>query len=585
MQYMLQQQQSQQRTDSAIQNLERQIGQLASSLNQMQAQGSNQLPSQTTLNPKGNVSALTLRSRRRVSEFLSEETAVGKFPEIQQQSSSSEEIQKPKNVPISSLIPISIDPLNLEDAQGSRNYLPNSSKSGNSRYHNLVQKDSEPSIPLPFPQQKIQPRKNDLCVHKKKLKGNELISMGKNISALLQPVPQKCEDPGMFTVPCKIRSSLFKDAMLDLGASINVMPRSVFQTLGIGPLQPTGVVIQLADRSQTHPAGVIEDVLVKVRELIFPADFYILDMEGDYLASRSPLILGRPFLKIARTKIDVHAGTLSMEIGDTAVQFIIDSDSDSAEVGQGDILFTDVEDISALGVDDRTCGLYPSERDNLFVGDCLGEALSLGSHRGEELCVRDCLGEALPLGSPSVDQTQYELKPLPQHLKYAYLEENQQLPVIIAQNLEPEQESRFLEILRQHRRAIGWTLADIPGINPSICMHRIYLEEDVKPVRQPQRRLNPLILDVVKKEICIDPEDQEKTTFTCPFGHIVSRRGIEVDPAKVSAIFSLSYPAYVRDIRAFLGHAGFCKRFIRDFSKIALPLSQLLQKDVAFQFD
>ncbi|XP_042382438.1 uncharacterized protein LOC121975097 [Zingiber officinale] len=103
----------------------------------------------------------------------------------------------------------------------------------------------------------------DLCVHKKKLKGNELISMGKNVSALLQPAPQKCEDPGVFTIPCEIGSSLFKDAMLDLGASINMMPKSVFQTLGIEPLQPTGVVLQLADHSQTHLAGVIEDVLVK----------------------------------------------------------------------------------------------------------------------------------------------------------------------------------------------------------------------------------------------------------------------------------------------------------------------------------
>ncbi|XP_042443989.1 uncharacterized protein LOC122029101 [Zingiber officinale] len=346
MQQILQQQQSQQRTDSTIQNIERQIGQLASILNQMQAQGSSQLPSQTTPNPKGNVSALTLRSGKRVAEFSIEETAIGKCPEIQQQSSNSEGIQTEQNVPTSGLTQSSIDPLNMEHSQGegslipkfSSNFcpaehfpaaIPDFSKLGNSGNQNSIQEATGPLIPLPFPQRKTQPRKDveeerakefqelvnlfskveinvplltmikqipkyvkflkDLCVHKKKLKGNELISMGKNVSALLQPVPQKCEDPSVFTVPC------------------------------IGPLQPTGVVIQLADRSQTHPAGVIEDVLVKVRELIFPANFYILDMEGDYLASRFPLILGRPFLKTARTKIDVQAGTLSMEIGDTVV--------------------------------------------------------------------------------------------------------------------------------------------------------------------------------------------------------------------------------------------------------------------------
>ncbi|XP_042458213.1 uncharacterized protein LOC122042261 [Zingiber officinale] len=447
MQQIFQQQQNQQRTDSALQNIERQIRQLASSINQIQAQGSSQLTSQTTPNPKGNVSALTLRSGRRISESASEgrvadeDPANLKFcPADPQLISSRNEIPEVRNVPTSSSVPIHIDPLNLEHSQGDGSLIPKNSssfcpaaqfatenpdfnKSGISGYQKSAQKDTKPNITLPFPQRKTQLRRDveeerakefqelvnlfskvevnvplltmikqipkyakflkDLCVHKKKLKGNELISMGKNVSALFQPVPQKCEDSGVFTVPCEIGSSLVKDAMLDLGTSINMMPKSVFQTLGIGPLQPTGVVIQLADRSQTHPAGVIEDVLVKVRELIFPVDFYILDMEGDYMTSRSPLILGRPFLKTARTKIDVHVGTLSMEIGDTVVQFSIfdamkhpredysilsldiseeldsmeffsefDSDSDLAEVEKDDVPFTALEDVLDLVMDD-----------------------------------------------------------------------------------------------------------------------------------------------------------------------------------------------------------------------------------------
>ncbi|RDX64371.1 hypothetical protein CR513_57081, partial [Mucuna pruriens] len=94
-----------------------------------------------------------------------------------------------------------------------------------------------------------------------------------------------------------------------------------------------------------------------------------------------------------------------------------------------------------------------------------------------------------------------ELKTLPSHLKYAYLDKEQQLPVIIASNLDQEQEDKLLEVLRQHKKAIGWKLADLPGINPSICMHRILMEEEIKPIRQPQRRLNPTLLDVVKKEV------------------------------------------------------------------------------------
>ncbi|RDX67969.1 Retrovirus-related Pol polyprotein, partial [Mucuna pruriens] len=94
-----------------------------------------------------------------------------------------------------------------------------------------------------------------------------------------------------------------------------------------------------------------------------------------------------------------------------------------------------------------------------------------------------------------------ELKPLPSHLEYAYLDKEQQLPVIIANNLHREQEDKLLEVLRQHKKAIGWKLSDLPGINPSICMHRILMEEEIKPIRQQQRRLNLTLLDVVKKEV------------------------------------------------------------------------------------
>ena len=357
-----------------------------------------------------------------------------------------------------------------------------------------------------------------------------------------------------------------------------------------------------------------------------------------------------------------------------------------------------------------------------------------------------------------------ELKPLPSHLKYAFLGVEETFRVIISSSLESEQENKLLEILRTHKTAIGWTIVDIKGISPLICTHRIHLEEDVKPSRQPQRRLNPIMKEVVKKEVlklldvgviypiadskwvsptqvvpkksgvtvvenenneliptrvtsgwrvCIDYrklnagtrkdhfplpfvdqmlervvghefyyfldgylgynqieialEDQEKTTFTCPFGtfafrkmpfglcnapgtfqrcmmgifsdmielilkifmddfsvfgdsyegclenlrkvlekcqeknlvlnwekchfmvtqgivlgHIVSKKGIEVDKAKVELISNLPTPKCVRDIRSFLGHAGFYRRFIKDFSAIARPLCNLLAKDVPF---
>ncbi|RDX89983.1 hypothetical protein CR513_28207, partial [Mucuna pruriens] len=172
----------------------------------------------------------------------------------------------------------------------------------------------------------------ELCVHKRrKMKGSREI--GGVVSALTKSeestagtsrvLPKQCRDPGIFSVPCTIGECTFADAMLDLGASINVMPASIYRSLNFGDLEPIGMTIQLANKSIVQPLGVLEDVLVQVNELIFPANFYVLDMEDETSGKGSTLILGRPFLMTARTKIDVHAEMLSMEFGDTLVQFNI----------------------------------------------------------------------------------------------------------------------------------------------------------------------------------------------------------------------------------------------------------------------
>ena len=123
----------------------------------------------------------------------------------------------------------------------------------------------------------------ELCTikRKQKLKGCEKVRVGENVSVVIQrKLPAKCKDPGMFTIPCTIGNTQLEKAMLDLGASINVMQYSIYASLKLGPLNKTGVVIQLANRSITYPKGVVEDVLVQVNDLVFPADFYVLDMEN-----------------------------------------------------------------------------------------------------------------------------------------------------------------------------------------------------------------------------------------------------------------------------------------------------------------
>ncbi|RDX86178.1 hypothetical protein CR513_32526, partial [Mucuna pruriens] len=108
-----------------------------------------------------------------------------------------------------------------------------------------------------------------------------------------------------------------------LGASINVMPTSIYKSLNFSDLEPTRMTIQLANRNVVQPLGVLKDVLVQVNKLIFKVDFYVLDMEDETSGKGTTLILGRPFLMTYKTKIDVHARTLSMEFGDTLVQFNI----------------------------------------------------------------------------------------------------------------------------------------------------------------------------------------------------------------------------------------------------------------------
>ena len=138
-------------------------------------------------------------------------------------------------------------------------------------------------------------------------------------SAILQKkLPQKLTDPGSFTISCNIGGFDIGKAFCDLGASINLMPLSIFKKLGIGEVKPTMMCLQLADRSIKRPYGKVEDVLVKVDKLIFPTDFVILDMEED---SDIPLLLGRPFLATGRALIDVQQGELKLRVHEEEVSF------------------------------------------------------------------------------------------------------------------------------------------------------------------------------------------------------------------------------------------------------------------------
>ncbi|RDX82545.1 hypothetical protein CR513_36633, partial [Mucuna pruriens] len=309
--------------------------------------------------------------------------------------------------------------------------------------------------------------------------------------------------------------------MLDLGASINVMPTSIYKSLKFGDLEPIGMTIQLVNRSVVQHLGVLEDVLVQVNELIFPADFYVLDMEDEPFEKGSTLILGRSFLMTARTKINVHAVTLSMEFGDHLVQFNIfeamkHPTKDHSLFG---IYLIDelVEEYFAGDTEAFDCLrsiIDEADYDNLWEvhnlsnseDDITNLANLVPKEELLDLLDQVCKHEDLEyLNNAGVQvariEKQLSTQPLRSHLKYAYLDTKQHLLVIITNNLHRDQEHKLLHVLRQPKKENGWKLSDLPGINPSICMHRILMEEEARPIRQQKRRLNPTILDVVKKEV------------------------------------------------------------------------------------
>ena len=152
----------------------------------------------------------------------------------------------------------------------------------------------------------------DILSKKRKIGEYETVALTEECSAILQKkLPPKLKDPGSFVIPCTIGRLDGISALCDLGASINLMPLSVFKRLRLGEAKPTTVTLQLADRSLAHPLGVVEDVLVKVGKFILPADFIVLDMEED---ERIPIILGRPFLATGRALIDVQKGELKLRV-------------------------------------------------------------------------------------------------------------------------------------------------------------------------------------------------------------------------------------------------------------------------------
>nr|GEV22917.1 reverse transcriptase domain-containing protein [Tanacetum cinerariifolium] len=174
---------------------------------------------------------------------------------------------------------------------------------------------TQPKPYIPYPS-----RLNDQKLREKATKKwRTKVSMNENCSAmLLKKLPEKLRDPGKFFIPCDFPRMDVCNALVNLSASINFMPLSIWKKLSLPKLTPTRMTLKLADRSITRPKGVAEDVFVKVGKFHFPTDFVIVDFEAD---PRVPLILGRSFLRIGRALIDVYREEITLRVNDESVTF------------------------------------------------------------------------------------------------------------------------------------------------------------------------------------------------------------------------------------------------------------------------
>ncbi|XP_062114006.1 uncharacterized protein LOC133825019 [Humulus lupulus] len=268
-----------------------------------------------------------------------------------------------------------------------------------------------------------------------------------------------------------------------------------------------------------HPEGKIEDVLVQVDQFIFPSDFIILNYEAD---GDVPIILGRPFLATGRTLIDVQKGEFTMRVNDQQVTFnvfnamkfldeieecsrlsVIESivtekfHKEAFKNGMGVRSHEDLENIS----EEEEAKLHGWSRDkfkSVFTNRTSSPLLNLG---GLFYSLDFSEGNFKPPKPFIQEPPNLELNPLPNHLKYAYLRDNETLPVIISAMLGAEKEHLLLAVLKKYTRAIGWNMANIKCISPSFCMHTILLEDCYNNSVEQQRRFNPIMKEVVRKEI------------------------------------------------------------------------------------
>ncbi|GJR32900.1 reverse transcriptase domain-containing protein [Tanacetum coccineum] len=533
-----------------------------------QASSSSSLPSNTIPNPRNEAKAITTRSGASYDGPLIPPPVVEKEPEVTKDTvlPNTEDIQPPlvqdqnqDKEPIN-------EPLVTQKTKTS---LPYPSRLAKEKlrekddilaskfmeiFRNLHFELSFADALIHMP--KFAPMFKKMLNNKDKLIELTKTPLNENCSAVvLKKLPEKLGDPGRFLIPCDFSEFDNCLALADLGASINLMPLSIWKKLGLPGLNETKMVLELADRTISKPTGVAENVFVKVGKFYFPADFVVLDFIAD---PRVPLILGRPFLRTAHALIDVYEGeiilrnddqSLTLKCGDTPsisynnleslkkVDLIdVTCEEYSQEVlgfsdeiaygnpspgydpivsnssptltpfGDSDFLLLEEADTFLALADDPTSpevdeAYYDPEGDILLLESLLNSDPSPSLNQGNYLPeIRKELKVCKSAESSIDEPPEVELKDLPPHPNIIFCRYNK-LPVIIAKDLSDDEKTALIKVLKSRKQAIAWKLSDIKGINPKFCSHKILMEDDYEPAVQHQRRVNPKIHDVIKKEV------------------------------------------------------------------------------------
>ncbi|GKE53326.1 reverse transcriptase domain-containing protein, partial [Tanacetum coccineum] len=481
---------------------------------QNQASTLGTLPSNTIPNPKGEIKVITTRSGvayegpsippnpspKKVVGRETEETTDKEQSNFQ---GSTAHIPPPINpIPISEPnVPKTLPKPNISypsrrNDQKSRNKASNQKEKIFQIFQDLRFDISFTDALLLMP--RFAPTIKSLLMNKEKLLELAKIPLNKNCSAmLLKKLPKKLGDPGKFLIPCNFPGMDVYHALADLGASINIMPLSIWKKLSLSELTPTRMTLDLADRSITHPKGLAKDVYVKVG-------------------------------KTGRALIGVYREEITLRVDNEAITFNLDqttrySSTNDMSVNRIDITDEVCEEYAPelLGFSNKSSGGNPTstsepltfefileEIEAYLKDDLISPKIDHADYDPEgDICLIEKLlnndpfqlplmdlkqGEVIKAKSSMEEPPELKLKDLPSYLEYVYLEENNKLPVIIAKGLKDDEKEALLKVLKSYKQAIAWKITDIKG---HFCTHKILMKDDYKPTVQSQRRVNPKIYE------------------------------------------------------------------------------------------